>query len=68
MEKLEMSSRANEIMITGSIERTTSDGHFTRAMKIQCRADEAEMLLDHANRLYPGAAPDIIRAIDSAGA
>jgi len=67
LEKLEMSSRAYEIMIGATIERTRSEGHFARAMKILCRADEAEMLLDHANRLYPGAAPAINKAIDSSG-
>ena len=68
LEKLDMSSRAYEIMMAASLERTRSDDHFTRAMKILCRADEAELLLDHANRLYPDAAPDITRAIRSAGA
>ena len=48
------------------IERRKSEGHYVRTMRIVCRENEAEILLDLANKLYPDAAPDIRKAIDSA--
>ena len=32
-------------------------------IEILCETEEADQLLDIANRLYPGAVPDIVKAI-----
>ena len=48
------------------VERTEQDGQFVRTARILCEKGEVEILLDHAKRLYPNAAPDIRKAIDSA--
>jgi hypothetical protein len=48
-----------------SIERSDSKDHYVGAMRIACRSEEADMLLDQANRLCPEAAPDIAGTIDS---
>jgi hypothetical protein len=65
VEKLDPASRAYEIMKNASIERSDSKDHYVGAMRIACRSEEADMLLDQANRLCPEAAPDIASAIDS---
>jgi len=49
------------------VERTEQDGQFVRTARILCEKGEVEILLDHAKRLYPNAAPDIRKAIDPAG-
>ncbi len=61
--KLEVPSRAYDIMIAASLDHRPSNDRFTRTMKILCKMEKAEMLLDLANVLYPEAAPDITTAI-----
>ena len=67
MSKLDPSSRAYQIMKDAVIERRESDDHYVGTMKIACPENEIKMLLDLANRLYPGAALAINKAIDSPG-
>lgn len=64
--KVSKFSRAYEIMQNASIEPIRSDDHFAPITKLTCRLDEAKMLLDVANRVYPNAIPDIAKALDSA--
>lgn len=61
--KLDPSSRAYEVMQNVVIERSPKEGRFVRTARITCRKEDAEILLDHANRLYPDAVPEIRKAI-----
>src|SRR6266403_202367 len=67
MSKLDPASQAYQIMKDAVIERREFNDHYVGTMRITCPENEIEMLLDHANRLYPGAAPAINKAIDSPG-
>jgi hypothetical protein len=64
--KIDTSSRAYEILWNGCMERQLMGDHFEHIMRIMCEDREADMLLDLANSLYPGVAPDIARDIDFA--
>ena len=66
MEKLDTSSRAHQILMNGRFHRQPKGDHFERDMKILCKMEEAEMLLDLAYRFYPDVAQDIGRDIDFA--
>ena len=63
--KLDPISRAYEI-IKCRDRAPEIRGTLVRTMRIACRENEAEILLDLANKLYPDTAPDIRKAIDSA--
>jgi len=64
--KVSKFSRAYEIMQNASIEPSRSDDHFAPIAKLSCQLDDAKMVLDVANRVYPNAISDIARALDSA--
>ena len=66
VKKIDRSSQACHLLMSGVFERQTKSDHFERVMKIMCTDSEAAMLLDVANRIYPDIAPDIARYIAGA--
>jgi hypothetical protein len=63
VKKIDRSSQAYQILLSGVFERQTKTDRFERIMNIMCKDSEAAMLLDLANQLYPEIAPDIARHI-----
>jgi hypothetical protein len=63
--KLSLYSLPYQIMRNLIPDPSWSDADPIPVMKVTCEIEEARVLLDLANRVYPDAAPDISKAIDS---
>lgn len=61
----DITSREYSILKNGLVLRTDNSGE-KRAIEILCDKEEAERLLDAANRLYPKAVPAIEARLDLA--
>ena len=58
-----ITSREYSILKNGVVTRDQQSGSDRRMIEILCETEEADQLLDIANRLYPSAVPDIVKAI-----
>jgi hypothetical protein len=63
LDRCDPSSRDYVVLKSGTIIRRPKHDHFERVMEIRCSVAEAKGLLDLARQVYPGAVPDIEKAV-----
>jgi hypothetical protein len=66
MERCEPTCREYMILLNGRLMWRLKGKRFAYVMKITCRMDDANRLLDFATQVYPNAAPEIEEAVANA--